>query len=81
MKLSSNNVGSKKECLNYLHEIINHVGGDSLVIEEQDVVIPADQDLEYKVKYAEEPGETKLTIKIKWLNDIPIPEGEEAEEN
>lgn len=80
MKLVSKNAGSKKECLDYLYEIVNQVGGDSLVLEDQGVVIPEGTDLDYKVKYTEEPGETKLTIKVKWANDIPIPEGEEAAE-
>lgn len=80
MKVSSKNVGSKKECLDYLYDVVNQVGGDSLVLEEQSVVIPEDKDLDYKVKYAEEPGETKLTIKVKWVNDIPVPEGEVVEE-
>jgi len=75
MKLANENFGSKKECLDFLYDVINQIGGDSLVLDNQDVAIPEDKDLEYKVKYTEEPGETKLTIKVKWVNDIPVPEG------
>lgn len=80
MKLTNKNVGMKKECIAYLYEVVNQIAGDTLTIEEQKIAVPGDVDLLYKVKYSEEPGETKLTIKLEWPNDIPVPEMEEVEE-
>lgn len=66
--------GSKKECLGFLKEVVNQIHSGNLVIEGNSITIPEDMDLDYKVKFAEDPGETKLTIKVKWPNDIPIPD-------
>ncbi len=82
MKLFSKNFGQKKDCIANLYEIINQIAGNSLVIEEQKVVIPDDAELAYKIKYSEEPGESKFSIKIEWPNEIPVPEAvEEMDKN
>lgn len=71
--------GSKKDCLAYLKQVVDSVHKGELVIEDNNIEIPEGYELVYAVKYAEDPGETKLSIKVKWPNDIPIPEEVEEE--
>lgn len=83
MKWGEKLFGSKDECLQYLYQIVNQLAGGVLVLDGKDVTLPDDLHLEYKVKYAEDPGETKFSLKIAWPNDIPleeIPEEEFGEE-
>ncbi len=77
MKWGEKIVGSKDECLQYLYQVINQLAGGILVLDGMNVAIPDEMLLEYKVKYAEDPGETKFSLKVAWANDIPpeeIPE-------
>lgn len=79
MKWGEKIIGSKEECLQYLYQVVNQLAGEKLTLEAKDVVIPGDVQLEYKVRYSEEPGESKLSFKVVWANDIPEEE-EVAEE-
>ena len=71
MKWYINSVCSKKECIEQLYEVINLIAGNALAIDKKNVILPDDLDLLSKIKYTEEPGESKLTIKLQWHNDIP----------
>ncbi|MCL4440419.1 MAG: hypothetical protein M1609_07485 [Firmicutes bacterium] len=74
MKWVSNSIASKKDCVALLYEVINLIAGDSFIIEDKKVIFPNVEDLICKIKYSEEPGETKFSIKINWANDIPVTE-------
>lgn len=74
MKWGEKNVGSKDECLQYLYQVVNQLAGGKLVLDERNVIIPDEMLLEYKVKYSEDPGETKFSLKVAWANDIPLEE-------
>lgn len=79
MKWGEKLVGSKEECLQYLYQMVNQLAGGTLVLEGKDVVVPADAQMEYKVKYSEDPGESKFSLKVVWTNDIVAEEAEEDE--
>ena len=79
MKWGEKLIGSKEECLQYLNQIVNQLNGGVLVLEDKEVSIPNGAQLDYKVKYSEDPGETKFSFKVVWPNDIPVEE-EAAEE-
>lgn len=82
MKWGEKLFGSKEECLQYLYQVVNQLAGGVLELDGKEVVLPEELHLEYKVKYAEDPGESKFSLKIAWANDIPMEElvGDEWQE-
>lgn len=74
MKWGEKLFGSREECLQYVYQVVNKLAGGVLELDGKEVALPEDLHLEYKVKYAEDPGESKFSLKIAWPNDIPMEE-------
>ncbi len=80
MKYQDKYVGSQDEIYAYLKELPTKFLKNGLVVETQNVSIPDDKELEYKIKYENDEYEGALAIKISWVNAEVVEEEEEEEE-
>ncbi|MGE5496069.1 MAG: amphi-Trp domain-containing protein [Burkholderiales bacterium] len=80
MKYQDKYVGSQDEIYAYLKELASKFLKNSLVVESQNVSIPEDKELEYKIKYENDEYEGALAVKISWVNAEQEEEEEEEEE-
>lgn len=62
--------GNKVEFSEFLKNLFNQMISNLLTVEGQNVTIPNDRPLEYKVKYTTDAEDTSLTLKVKWENEI-----------
>lgn len=76
MKFKEEYLGTKQECMGHLSEAYAKLLRNQLVVDGEEVVIPDDRELEYKIKYDNDEFEGSLSLKITWVNA----EAEEAEE-
>lgn len=76
MKFKEEYLGTKQECMGYLSEAYAKLLRNQLIVDGEEVVIPDDRELEYKIKYDNDEFEGSLSLKITWVNA----EAEEAEE-
>ncbi|PAB56361.1 transcription initiation factor IIE [Anaeromicrobium sediminis] len=73
--------GSKAECFEQLKGVFKNLINGRLVIEGETVKIPSDKEIEYKVKYEDDPEtEGAVSIKIGWSYVEEIEDEEEDEE-
>lgn len=70
LKWQENYTGTKKYVISYVYQVVQQLSTDRLVLKGKSIVVPNNTDLAYKIKYAEEPGESKFGIKIEWFNEI-----------
>jgi len=68
MKFQETFVGTKAEFGDYLKKAIPDLFAGKLVVEGKTVTIPADTDLDYKVKYDEDEEGGSVTFKVSWEN-------------
>lgn len=68
MKYQETYLGSKAEFGDYLKKAIPDLFSGKLVVEGKAVTIPADVDLDYKVKYDEDEEGGSVTFKVSWEN-------------
>ena len=80
MKCQEKGIGSKSECVDYLRSIFSKLSKDQLVVENEEVSMPDDKELEYKVKYEDDEQEGSLSVKISWSNSEEEEEEEEEKE-
>lgn len=66
MKYQEDYVGTKAELSEFIKKVIPELFAGRLTVEGQTVRIPADRDLEYKVKY---DSTGTITIKMSWENE------------
>ncbi|MGI6698294.1 MAG: transcription initiation factor IIE [Clostridiales bacterium] len=76
MKFKEEYLGTKQECMGYLSEAYAKLLRNQLMVDGEEVVIPDDKEMEYKIKYDNDEFEGSLSLKITWVNA----EAEEAEE-
>lgn len=69
MDISEKFVGTKQEFVKFVMEVVGGLRGGSLNIENQEVQIPDDVEVEYKIKYDEDEEECKLALKVSWPKD------------
>jgi amphi-Trp domain-containing protein len=81
MKYRDKYVGSQDEIYALLKELPKQFLQNKLVVETEKIDIPADKELEYKVKYENDEYEGSLSIKISWMNAEAEEEEEEEEED
>lgn len=64
MKWVENLSGSKEECFQYLHQIVEQLTSGKMVLEGKDVdiVVPAEVQMAYKVKYSQEPEQAAAEL-------------------
>ena len=77
MRYQEANVGSKAEFGDYIKKIVPELFAGRLAVEGKTVTIPADVDLDYKIKYDESDEGGSVTIKVSWDNpnmDLEIEE-------
>lgn len=63
-------VGTKAEFVQYLYQAVNQLTGVGLAFEGRNVAIPEGVQLTYKVKFSEDAGESKFSLKVVWPNDL-----------
>ena len=79
MKFKEEYLGTKQECMGYLSEAYAKLLRNQLIVDGEEVVIPDDKELEYKIKYDNDEFEGSLSLKITWVN-AEVEEAEEEEE-
>ncbi len=81
MKYQDKYVGSREEVFEKLKELPKQFMQNAIVVETEDVAIPTNKELEYKIKYENDEYDGVLAIKICWVNaERPEEEEEEDEE-
>lgn len=68
MKYQETYLGSKAEFGDYIKKAVPDLFAGRLAIEGKSVTLPADTDLDYKVKYDEDEQGGAVTIKVTWEN-------------
>lgn len=66
MKYQETYVGSKAEFGDYVKKTVPELFAGRLAIEGKTVTLPADKDLDYKVKFDEDEDGGSFTIKVAW---------------
>ncbi len=79
MKYKEGYIGSKRECLGFLSEMFTKLLKGQLTVEDQEVRIPDDRELDYKIKYEDDEVEGQLAIKVSWDYVEEFEEEEEEE--
>lgn len=68
MKYQEAYLGSKTEFGEYIKKMVPDLFSGKLSVEGKSVAVPADKDLEYKVKYDEDEDGGSFTVKVAWEN-------------
>lgn len=68
MKYQETYLGSKAEFGDYIKKAVPDLFAGRLAVEGKAVTLPADTDLDYKVKYDEDEQGGSVTIKVSWEN-------------
>lgn len=68
MKYQETYLGSKTEFGDYIKKAVPDLFAGRLAVEGKSVTLPADTDLDYKVKYDEDEQGGSVTIKVSWEN-------------
>ena len=81
MKAKESYIGTKKECITILNKVLPELFTGNLILEGQNVVIPSDEELEYKFKFEEleEYNYGVFGLKIKWGEKPEVDEEYEEE--
>lgn len=69
MKRQEANLGSKTEFAEYVKKVIPDLFAGRLTVEDQQVTIPSDKDLEFKVKHVDDETGGSFTLKVSWENE------------
>ena len=80
MKYQEAFTGSKAEFGDFIKKAIPELFAGRMTVEGKTISIPADVELDYKVKYDEYPEGASVSIKVSWENtnlDFEIEEDEE----
>lgn len=80
MKYQDKYVGAQSEIFDHLKELPKQFLQNTLVVDTERAIIPADKELEYKIKYENDEYEGALAIKISWVNAEVAEEEVEEEE-
>ncbi|MCR4434763.1 MAG: amphi-Trp domain-containing protein [Clostridiales bacterium] len=70
MKYQNESQGTKADLKQYLQSVLKDIFGNCLVVEGQNVEIPDEAGLDYKVKYSVDEDGGSLAIKISWENNL-----------
>ncbi len=68
MKYQEANIGSRTEFGEYIKKVIPDLFAGRLAVEGKTVTLPADLDLDYKVKYDDDDAGGSFTLKVTWEN-------------
>ncbi len=68
MKYQESNIGSRAEFGEYIKKVIPDLFAGRLIVEGKSVTLPADLDLDYKIKYDDDEAGGSLTFKVAWEN-------------
>jgi hypothetical protein len=63
-------LGSRAEFVDFLKKAVPDLFAGNLVVEGTPVALPADADLDYKVKYDDEAEGGSVTIKVSWDKEV-----------
>lgn len=81
MKYKEKFIGSKEECFEQLKGVFTSLINGKLEVEGETVMIPDDKELEYKIKYEDDPEmEGGVAIKVAWSYVEEVEEDEEEED-
>ncbi len=62
--------GNKAEFSEFLKNLFNQMISNLLTVEGQNVSVPNDRPLDYKVKYTTDEEGASVTLKVSWENEI-----------
>lgn len=62
--------GNKVEFSEFLKNLFNQMISNLLTVEGQNVSVPNDRPLDYKVKYTTDEDGASVTLKVSWENEI-----------
>ena len=68
MKYQETYLGSKAEFGEYIKKAVPDLFAGRLAVEGKAITLPADTDLDYKVKYDEDEQGGSVTFKVSWEN-------------
>lgn len=68
MKYQEANIGSRAEFGEYIKKVVPDLFAGRLIVEGKTVTLPADLDLDYKVKYDDDDAGGSFTLKVSWEN-------------
>lgn len=68
MKYQETYLGSRAEFGDFIKKAVPDLFAGRLAVEGKSVTLPADTDLDYKVKYDEDEQGGSVTIKVSWEN-------------
>lgn len=66
MKLAQKFLGAKGDLVEFIHNLADQIQEDTLVVQTENVSVPGDTELEYKVKFTVGEKEAELAFKVKW---------------
>lgn len=61
--------GSKADFIEFLRNTFQQMISSSLSVEGENVLLPNDKEMDYKVKYTTDEEESSITIKVSWGNN------------
>lgn len=79
MKYQQDFVGSKAEFADFIKKIIPNLFAGKLSVEGRNITLPADRELDYKIKFTEEEQGGAFNLKVSWENDVEEEEDEEMQ--
>lgn len=68
MKYQESYLGSKAEFAEFIKKAVPDLFAGNLVVEGNPVILPADNELSYKVKYDDDVEGGSVSIKVSWDN-------------
>jgi hypothetical protein len=79
MKWQETGLGTKADFADFIKKMIPDLFASRFAVEGKQIALPADKDLDYKVKYDEDEAGGSFTIKVSWDNETGNEEDEEVE--
>ncbi|HHV29693.1 amphi-Trp domain-containing protein [Acetivibrio mesophilus] len=66
MKYQEDFFGSKSDFADFVKKVVPDLFSGKLAVEGKNVGIPADRNVDYKIKYSEDEESAALTLKVSW---------------
>ncbi|HOM01428.1 MAG TPA: amphi-Trp domain-containing protein [Acetivibrio sp.] len=66
MKYQEDFFGTKTEFADFVKKVVPELFAGKLAVEGKTVAIPADRQVDYKIKYSEDEEGAALTLKVSW---------------
>lgn len=80
MKYQEKGIASKEDIIDVLKGTFVKAARGQLMVDGQQVEMPEDKEMEYKVKYENDEYEGSLSVKVSWVNAEEEEEEDEEKE-